>query len=281
MPASIRVICPECDKEIQAPGSVEGKKIRCKGCGEIFVARSSSIASAPTDGKKKREVPSPARPESRRKTSPKPKIEELDEVEELDELAVPSKGKPKKGKEDELDEIALPSKSKPKKAKVEAQDDDVASITEETPGIIAFKDDEEDDGAAYEATTLDLAPRCPNCANELEYEGAVICLHCGYNTRTRLLAQTRKTYDQTALDYFIWWLPAILCVLGIIFLIVWDILYCLYAEGWFEDAWYEMAAHFAVKLWMVIGSIFAMYYMGKYAFKRFVFETHPPEVEKK
>src|SRR5437762_3454300 len=38
MPATITVICPECDKEMKAPAEAEGKKIKCKGCGKTFVA---------------------------------------------------------------------------------------------------------------------------------------------------------------------------------------------------------------------------------------------------
>ena len=38
MPASITIVCPECDKEMKAPADVAGKKIRCKGCGAMFVA---------------------------------------------------------------------------------------------------------------------------------------------------------------------------------------------------------------------------------------------------
>src|SRR5438046_8829566 len=48
--------------------------------------------------------------------------------------------------------------------------------------IIAFKDDDEDEDAKpYEVTSLDLPPRCPECASELESEAAAACLQCGFN----------------------------------------------------------------------------------------------------
>src|SRR5271168_3814742 len=42
-------------------------------------------------------------------------------------------------------------------------------------------DPDEDEGEdPYSVTTLDLAPRCPNCANEMPSAEAVVCLVCGY-----------------------------------------------------------------------------------------------------
>jgi DNA-directed RNA polymerase subunit M/transcription elongation factor TFIIS len=38
MPATITIACPECDKQMKAPAAAEGKKVRCKACGAIFVA---------------------------------------------------------------------------------------------------------------------------------------------------------------------------------------------------------------------------------------------------
>lgn len=38
MPATITIACPECDKQMKAPAAAEGKKVRCKACGAVFVA---------------------------------------------------------------------------------------------------------------------------------------------------------------------------------------------------------------------------------------------------
>src|SRR5262245_44499307 len=52
--------------------------------------------------------------------------------------------------------------------------------------------DDDDNPNPYGITQLDIAPRCPNCANEMESEEAVICLYCGYNTLTRTWGKTDK-----------------------------------------------------------------------------------------
>src|SRR5262245_22810317 len=44
---------------------------------------------------------------------------------------------------------------------------------------------EDDDSTGYQLGEFDLRARCPNCANLLESEDAIICLFCGYNTQTR------------------------------------------------------------------------------------------------
>ena len=54
MPATITIACPKCGKQMKAPADAEGKKVRCKGCGAVFVAQAE--------------------------------IEELDEVDEVEEV---------------------------------------------------------------------------------------------------------------------------------------------------------------------------------------------------
>jgi hypothetical protein len=224
MAATITVTCPECDNTIKASAEVEGKKVRCKSCGGVFVARAASdpaagIATKP--GAKPAAKPAakaPAKPASPAPPPPKP------------------------------------------------TDDD----------------DEEDGSNPYGVTEEDLTPRCPHCANELESAESVVCLHCGYNTVTRQQHKTVKTEDTTAGDVFLWLLPGILCVLGIILWTVEDVLYCLYIEDWVDtETWYgTVMAWGGTKLWKVIISIFFMVAMGRFAVRRLIFERVPPEVEK-
>ena len=103
--------------------------------------------------------------------------------------------------------------------------------------------------------------------------------------RLDVLAATRKILDNTGGDYFMWWLPGIACVLTILFLITFDIVYCLKIKDWvdYDEAdspWYSFIGHFAIKLWLVIISLFGMFYAGKFAFKRLVLDNQPPEIEK-
>jgi hypothetical protein len=131
-------------------------------------------------------------------------------------------------------------------------------------------------------TTIDLSPRCPNCANEMESEEAIVCLHCGYNTMSRAQSRTRAIRDVTGGDQFLWLLPGILCAVGVALLIAIDVTYCLMIEQWINvEEWYGIVAHMGVKLWLVIISLFIMYYLGRFAIKRLLINNTPPEIEER
>src|SRR5262245_57731207 len=56
-------------------------------------------------------------------------------------------------------------------------------------------DDEEAGPKQYDlAQTDDNLPRCPFCAKEMESHEALICLNCGYNTRTRNRPEVKQVY---------------------------------------------------------------------------------------
>lgn len=210
----IKVVCPECEKAIQAPAAFVGKKVRCKGCGHVFAARA---AAAPT-------AKAGARPAQ-------------------------SNGTP----------AAAPTKASKPNLPI---------------------DDDDGDGKPYQVTTLDLTPRCPECANELEEEGAIICLHCGYNTQTRERAVMRKVHDTTPGDVFMWLLPGVACIVGVVLLIACDIVYCLKIEDWSRNQWFEFMSSGAIKFWVCLISVFGMWLAGKFAFKRLILNPKPPEIDK-
>jgi hypothetical protein len=139
--------------------------------------------------------------------------------------------------------------------------------------------DDEGDGKPYGVTTLDLTPRCPDCAGLME-EGAIVCLECGYNTMSRERRRTVKTEDLTDRDYYLWRLPGILCVGGIMTFIAFAVWWCLYIYGIAKDADQEWIGHNGIKLWMVIGCIFGVFFCGKFAFKRLILHPTPPDKEK-
>jgi membrane-associated PAP2 superfamily phosphatase len=128
---------------------------------------------------------------------------------------------------------------------------------------------------------MNVVPRCPDCANEMEPD-AIVCLTCGYNTRTRMRAHTRRTHETTFWDYFIWLLPGVGCLLAVIGLIVTDVLYCLKGRDWLGDeTWYgAMLTHKGVMMWLVLITLFIMYPAGKFAVKRLILHFHPPEIER-
>jgi hypothetical protein len=202
MAANVLIQCPECERDIKAPESVVGKKVRCKHCQATFVAKKSK--AKPTDKKAQKPAPSPAA-------------------------------------------------------------------------------DDEEDANPYGVTTLDLTPRCPNCANEMEDEHAIVCLHCGYNTQTREQFRTRKVLDTSVGEQFTWLLPGIACVLLILGAILFDIMYLMKIQDWVdENEWYGfLLCHGGIKLWVVIISLFVIYFAGKFAIKRLIIHHAAPEVEKK
>lgn len=145
-------------------------------------------------------------------------------------------------------------------------------------------DDDDDDGPShYGMTEISLAPRCPDCANDME-EGQVICLNCGYNTVSRERARLVKTYDQTFMEKFIWLSPGIACALTVFSFIGFDIWYLLRIDKVVDaknDAFYlAMWTNSGIKLWVIIFSLFVIFFAGFFAIKRLVFNYKRPEVEK-
>jgi predicted Zn finger-like uncharacterized protein len=146
----------------------------------------------------------------------------------------------------------------------------------------AKKDDDDEEATPYGVTEETFTPRCPQCANEMESRDAVICLYCGYNLETREKARMRKIREVTGWDVFKWLLPGILCALAVVGLITWDILYCVFINDWIdEEAWYSFIGGGGVKMWLVIPTLFMIYYAAKFAIRRLIFNYTVPEVEER
>ncbi len=214
MPSTILVHCPDCDKEMNVPAKLEGKKIRCKGCGETFVVRATPKAAV----------------------------------------------KPAKKKAAESKAVQAKAPAKPAKPAPAGQD-------------------EEEGSNPYGVTEESLAARCPHCAQEMESEDAVICLHCGYNTMTRERINTTMTVEHTAGDWILWLLPGIVCILvifgcigNIVFLFVWlnDVIEAN------QNAWWAFAPR-SFQLWGTIFNLFVIFFAGRFAIKRLIFNPRPPE----
>lgn len=207
MSASILVSCPHCRKQIRAPEEAQGKKVRCKNCGQIFPL----------------EAPAGKRP------SPPPRA------------------------------------AKP-------------------PGRARFED-EDDDGNPYGVTTLDLTPRCPACAAEMESDDAIICLDCGYNTQTRQRAQTLKVIRTTFLEWALWLGPGILCAAALVPLA--GVLVYLWAD---RLSWHVSLPtlpfepngdppkdrQLYLRIWGGVFTAAIMFFSARFAFKRLVLHFKPP-----
>jgi DNA-directed RNA polymerase subunit RPC12/RpoP len=211
--ATITIVCPECGKEIQAPASFAGKKVRCKGCGHVFGARPATPPGA----------------------------------------------------------VARSSAPKPQPAP--------KAVTNSPPKPVA-DDDDEGDGNPYGVNDTDTSARCPECANLMESDDAIICLHCGYNTVTRERLVSKKIHDTTGMDWFLHLAPGVACVLAVLFLIIFDVVYCVAIQPLKDDWVTGLFGAKGTKMWVCIGSIFFMFLAGKFAVKRLILHPIPPEIER-
>src|SRR5207237_236793 len=127
----------------------------------------------------------------------------------------------------------------------------------------------------YKLSDIMHSSRCPQCAGDME-DGDVICLTCGYNTQTRQRTFTVKAYESTTLDWTIWWLPGIGCALLTLALIG-TIVYLWVGIIHLDDKGELVQWKFAMKIW---GSVIATglgWITGKFAFKRLILHSRPPE----
>jgi hypothetical protein len=235
--------CPECKKQIKAPGDALGKKIRCKACEHVFVVEAPPRAKGPAPKAAPPAKSTPAKAAKPAKPAPPPKA-------------------------------AKPAKPSP-------------------------DEDFEVDSNPYGVTRTELGFRCPQCAAEMPSDDAVICLNCGYNTQTREQFRMKKVKDVTGGEKFLWLLPGILCVLGIILLIGYFFFHHFALPGMLFDKWDTLLEtksraeavgddsigtlgylfHPGVELWIAVMITLACYKAGRYAVKRLIFNPNPPEVE--
>ena len=257
MPATITITCPHCRSQLKGPAGLEGKKVRCKGCGQSFVITASVLEdSAAARGRANVEsnaTPSPTT------TSPA-------------ELPPKSGGGP--------GVYAFISDEEAEKAMIEAK-------TKAPPptDVKALKGAKHfgSDGKPYSLTDVSLAPRCPYCAAELPSEDAIICLHCGYHLQTRTRLEPKHTYEITAADVFQWRLSGYIGAALATFFLAFIAFLWLGLERLAADSkeWWTIFAGLWFEIW---GSVFAgfMVWLGCHlAYRRLVLNRDPPEVEKK
>jgi hypothetical protein len=139
---------------------------------------------------------------------------------------------------------------------------------------------EADDGTAYGVRTVTLKSRCPNCANEMQSDTAVICLYCGYNTQTRTLGQTKRVVDQTGGDRSKWLLPGVICFIAAFGLVLFQSVYVLgFAAKYRGEDWWLWNFLFSepLFLWCTLLIAGGMWFLGRFAFRRLILEPTPPE----
>ena len=143
--------------------------------------------------------------------------------------------------------------------------------------VVEDDEDEYGDAKAYGATDLDLAPRCPHCANEMESADAVVCLYCGYNTETREIGRTKKVFQTTAGEQFLWLLPGLGSALGVVLLAVFCLFFCLELPELVKDRWMRFLDHESMRMWATMIGLIIMWGVGYFAYKRLILQPKPPE----
>lgn len=88
MPATLDVSCPECEKSLKVPAELEGKKIKCKGCGAVFPITAPKKAKPAAKPAAKSPPPPPPKP-------PEPEKPKSPFLEEDDEENLPAGVAPK------------------------------------------------------------------------------------------------------------------------------------------------------------------------------------------
>jgi predicted Zn finger-like uncharacterized protein len=199
-------------------------------------------------------------------------------------------------------ETAAPPSSKPGDQKKPEPKGKAPPPRQEKPPLKPVPDEEEndDDGKAYGITELDESYRCPQCAAEMDGPEAIVCLNCGFNTRTRTIARTQRIKDITGEDKFWWLFPGIACALAVVLIITYYFIHMFVLpssiwEDWDDlveqkgrikaladdkiTGWYQFLFH--PGFLGLVGLFLALvcWKLGRFAFERLVLHPTPPERE--
>ena len=138
------------------------------------------------------------------------------------------------------------------------------------------------------AQTDDTIARCPFCAMQLESNDARICLNCGYDTVKRQRPEVKQVYAHTGGELFLWWLPAIMCILLMIGMVVWYLFFWTLIEEWLVDSWFEdekgppptyigAASPGFFRLYHAILIVFLCVPLVRFTYKRLFVFNKPPD----
>jgi DNA-directed RNA polymerase subunit M/transcription elongation factor TFIIS len=162
--------------------------------------------------------------------------------------------------------------------------------------------EEDDDKNPFIVTETSLAPRCPHCAYELDPPDSKICLHCGYHMVRRQRVKSVRTFERSGGDWFMWLMPAFLCIIlaGIL------IGYCFFHHIWLPgmvledrdvkeieryrinpfsdyakwDSATTLLFYWPIQMWLFLILGYSAYRCLKFAFIRLALDYQPPETVK-
>jgi hypothetical protein len=141
---------------------------------------------------------------------------------------------------------------------------------------LGLKEEDAQGKDPYKLTTISLAPRCPQCAAEMDGEDAIICLECGYNTQMRTRHEIKKTYQSTSMDWILWLTPGILAAFVVLAMLgaipcIW---FVLPPHGNDDTPWY---ASLPAKIYGSVMCAFIGWICIKFSVRRLIKNPHPPE----
>jgi hypothetical protein len=291
MPATVTIICPNCQAMLKGPPGIEGKKVRCKGCNNSFIVKAGGKTGPPSpsaqprtpvaSGKKAPSAPAPSGMPQAKKVPSTPAPSGAPAAKKP---AAPPEKKPSAapGLMPPLQQSIFNFASEEQaRAAMEAE----RAKTPEASDIRMIPGAVKADSNPYGMEEISLAPRCPHCAQELPDPDAVVCLACGYHMHTRTHLPLKRTFDITQQDIMQWRMPgflcaavALLCIGFIIF--VWVVLPALADNERNKDEWWTIFAGLWFQIWGSIIAAGIAFFTGRFALGRLIFNSMPPEEER-
>lgn len=137
------------------------------------------------------------------------------------------------------------------------------------------------DRVPYGMQEVNLAARCPHCAQPMDPPDAQICLHCGYHMRKRELVKTKETYEITGVDYLLWHLPTLGCFFGIWFLVGVCVFAGINMGDWVSGSGVDgIVPPGCFTTWLIVMCAYPIWFQIRFVFRRLVWQFTPPEKEK-
>ncbi len=167
-------------------------------------------------------------------------------------------------------------------------DEGPIKLQEETEGPASHKpqqrvswDDADDNKDPYKLGDFDLRARCPNCANLMASEDAVICVFCGYNTQTRQWGQTIKAVAVTPGQHFLHLLPGLIFFVMFLLFTYGLLFFCLQLPRYVQDvSWADWMDHESVRFWVIAIALLFMWVFAVISYRRLLVNPKPKEREK-
>ena len=188
--------------------------------------------------------------------------------------------------------ISFPRKDKPARTDKRTEKGEVETavvakpppepVPQPAPAPVPTRDDDEldDDGNPYGIQQVDVKPRCPVCAKEMASEKAFICVYCGYNTLTREIGKTARTFSLTFEERLKHLTPALTAVAFAVLLVIFLIWFCIVYPTMFRTGFLHYLASEPARLFLTIFLVGFIYGSGYYGLKQIIFNPKPKEREK-